>query len=147
MRPSFLLLSFALVVVSHGDPTALDDDDRPTDDTSTPAPTTNSTDDNTTLTAASLEQTDETDDETDDGPKRNRLFPKMPKCENFDLPCSILVFSVALVCFLAALACAMCYAMHNKRQQRQKLVPCDAYCTCPAHANHSSHFATRLESA
>ena len=89
-------------------------------------------DDNTTLTAASLEQTDETDDETDDGPKRNRLFPKMPKCENFDLPCSILVFSIALVCFLVALACALCYAMHNKRH---KLVPCDAYCTCPAHAN------------
>ena len=48
---------------------------------------------------------------------------------------------------LAAAACAVCYAMYNKRQQRQKLVPCDAYCTCPAHANHSSHFATRLESA
>ena len=101
-------------------------------------------DDNTTLTAASLEQTDETDDETDDGPKRNRLFPKMPKCENFDLPCSILVFSVALVCFLVAVVCTLCYAMHNKRH---KLVPCDAYCTCPAHANQSSHFATRLESA
>ena len=104
-------------------------------------------DDNTTLTAASLEQTDETDDETDDGPKRNRLFPKVPSCERFDLPCSILVYSVALVCFLVALACALCYAMYNKRQQRQKLVPCDAYCTCPAHANQSSHFATRLESA
>ena len=77
----------------------------------------------------------------------NRLFPKMPKCENFDLPCSILVFCVALVCFLVAVACTLCYAMNNKRQQRQKLVPCDAYCTCPAHANHSSHFATRLESA
>ena len=63
------------------------------------------------------------------------------------LKCSILVFSVALVCFLVAVACMLCYAMHNKRQQRQKLVPCDAYCTCPAHANHSSHFATRLESA
>ena len=89
-------------------------------------------DDNTTLTAASLEQTDETDDETDDGPKRNRLFPKMPKCENFDLPCSILVFSVALVCFLVAVVCTLCYAMHK---ERHKLVPCDAYCTCPAHAN------------
>ena len=42
-------------------------------------------DDNTTLTAASLEQTDETDDETDDGPKRNRLFPKVPRCRRFDL--------------------------------------------------------------
>ena len=108
MSRPFLLLSFALVVVSHGDPTAFDDDYRPTDDTST---------------------------------------PKMPKCENFDLPCSILVFSVALVCFLVAVACTLCYAMYNKRQQRQKLVPCDAYCTCPAHANQSSHFATRLESA
>ena len=100
--------------------------------------------DNTTRAAAALE---ETDDETDDGPKRNRLFPKVPSCERFDLACSILVFSVALVCFLVAVACTLCYAMHNKRQQRQKLVPCDAYCTCPAHANHSSHFATRLESA
>jgi len=71
----------------------------------------------------------------------------MPKCENFDLACSILVFSCCLVFFLAAVACTLCYAMHNKRQQRQKLVPCDAYCTCPAHANQSSHFATRLESA
>ena len=43
MRPPFLLLSFALVVVSHGDPTAFDDDYRPTDDTSTPVPTANST--------------------------------------------------------------------------------------------------------
>ena len=68
----------------------------------------------------------------------------LPKCENFDLPCSILVFSVALVCFLVAVVCTLCYAMHNKRH---KLVPCDAYCTCPAHANQSSHFATRLESA
>ena len=42
-------------------------------------------DDNTTLAAASLEQTDETDDETDDGPKRNRLFPKVPRCRRFDL--------------------------------------------------------------
>ena len=49
--------------------------------------------------------------------------------------CSILIFSVALVCFLVAVACTLCYAMYNKRQQRQKLVPCDAYCTCPAHAN------------
>ena len=91
------------------------------------------------------EESDETDDEREDD--RNRLFPKMPKCESFDLRCSILVFSVALGCFLVAVACTLCYAMHNKRQQRQKLVPCDAYCTCPAHANHSSHFATRLESA
>ena len=43
MRRPFLLLVFSLVVVSHGDPTAFDDDYRPTDDTSTPAPTTNST--------------------------------------------------------------------------------------------------------
>ena len=85
MRPLFLLLPFALIVASHGDPTAINDDHRPADDTSTPAPTTNSTDDNTTLTAASLEQTDETDDETDDGPKRNRLFPKVPRCRRFDL--------------------------------------------------------------
>ena len=92
MRRPFLLLVFSLVVVSHGDPTAFDDDYRPTDDTSTPAPTT-------------------------------------------------------ISCFLVAVACTLCYAMYNKRQQRQKLVPCDAYCTCPAHANHSSHFATRLESA
>ena len=129
MRPPFLLLPFALVVVSRGDPTAFDDDYRPTDDTSTP------------------EADDAHDGETDDGPKRNRLFPKVPRCERFDLPCSILVFSCCLVCFLVALACTLCYAMYNKRQQRQKLVPCDAYCTCPAHANHSSHFATRLESA
>ena len=97
MRRPFLLLVFSLVVVSHGDPTAFDDDNRPTDDTSTPA--------------------------------------------------RILVFSCCLVAFLFVVACALCYAMYNKRQQRQKLVPCDAYCTCPAHANHSSHFATRLESA
>ena len=147
MRRPFLLLVFSLVVVSHGDPTALDDDDRPADDTSTPAPTTNSTDDNTTLTAASLEQTDETDDETDDGPKRNRLFPKVPRCRRFDVPCSILVFSCCLVFFLFVVACALCYAMHNKIRKREKIVPCDAYCTCPAHANQSSHFATRLESA
>ena len=116
-RPFPLL--FALVVVSRGDPTAFDDDYRPADDTSTPVPTANSI-----------------DDETDDtGPTHNRLFPKVPSCERFDLPCSILVYSVALVCFLVALACALCYAMHNKRQQREKLVPCDAYCTCPAHAN------------
>ena len=63
------------------------------------------------------------------------------------MDCSILIFSVALVCFLVAVACTLCYAMHNKHQQRQKLVPCDAFCTCPAHANQSSHFATRLESA
>ena len=75
------------------------------------------------------------DETADAGPKHNRLFPKVPSCERFDLPCSILVYSVALVCFLVALACALCYAMHNKRQQREKLVPCDAYCTCPAHAN------------
>ena len=92
-------------------------------------------DDNTTLAALAAalegrEESDETDDKTEED--RNRLFPKMPKCENFDLPCSILVFSIALVCFLVALACALCYAMHNKRH---KLVPCDAYCTCPAHAN------------
>ena len=43
MRPPFLLLPFALVVVSHGDPSAINDDHRPADDTSTPAPTTNST--------------------------------------------------------------------------------------------------------
>ena len=91
------------------------------------------------------EEGDETDDEREDD--RNRLFPKMPKCESFDLACSILVFSVALGCFLVAVACTLCYAMYNKHQQRQKLVPCDAYCTCPAHANQSSHFATRLESA
>ena len=107
-------------------------------------------DDNTTLAAAAAalegrEEGDETDDEREDD--RNRLFPKMPKCENFDLRCSILVFSCCLVAFLFVVACALCYAMYNKRQQRQKLVPCDAYCTCPAHANHSSHFATRLESA
>ena len=107
-------------------------------------------DDNTTLTAAAAalegrEESDETDDETEED--RNRLFPKLPSCERFDLPCSILVFSCCLVLFLFVVACALCYAMHNKRQQRQKLVPCDAYCTCPAHANHSSHFATRLESA
>ena len=93
-------------------------------------------DDNTTLTAAALEENDDAyDDETDDGRRRNRLFPKVPRCERFDVPCSILVFSVALVCFLVAVACTLCYAMHNKRQQREKLVPCDAYCTCPAHAN------------
>ena len=107
-------------------------------------------DDNTTLTAAAAalegrEESDETDDETEED--RNRLFPKLPSCERFDLPCSILVFSCCLVLFLFVVACALCYAMHNKRQQRQKLVPCDAYCTCPAHANQSSHFATRLESA
>ena len=84
---------------------------------------------NTTRAAAAL------DDETDDtGPTHNRLFPKVPRCQRFD-DCSILVFSIALVCFLVALACALCYAMYNKRQQREKLVPCDAYCTCPAHAN------------
>ena len=109
-------------------------------------------DDNTTLAAAAAalegrEGSDETDDETEDGPKRNRLFPKVPRCKRFDLPCSILIFSCCLVFFLAAVACTLCYAMYNKRQQRQKLVPCDAYCTCPAHANQSSHFATRLESA
>ena len=83
-------------------------------------------DDNTTLTAAALEENDDAyDDETDDGRRRNRLFPKVP-----------LVFSCCLVFVLAALACAVCYAMHNKsRRKRQKLVPCDAYCTCPAHAN------------
>ena len=43
MRPLFLLLPFALIVASHGDPTAINDDHRPADDTSTPAPTTNST--------------------------------------------------------------------------------------------------------
>ena len=75
------------------------------------------------------------DYETDDGPRRNRLFPEVPRCERFDLPCSILVFSCSLVFFLFVVACALCYAMHNKRQQREKLVPCDAYCTCPAHAN------------
>ena len=95
-------------------------------------------DDNTTLAALAAalegrEESDETDDKTEED--RNRLFPKMPKCENFDLPCSILVFSVALVCFLVALACTLCYAMHNKSRKREKLVPCDAYCTCPAHAN------------
>ena len=99
---------------------------------------------NTTRAAAALE---ETDGETDDGPKRNRLFPKVPRCQRFDLRCSILVFCCCLVSFLVAVACTLCYAMYNKRQQRQKLVPCDAYCTCPAHANQSSHFATRLESA
>ena len=83
---------------------------------------------NTTRAAAAL------DDETDDTGPHNRLFPKVPRCQRFD-DCSILVFSIALVCFLVALACALCYAMHNKRQQREKLVPCDAYCTCPAHAN------------
>ena len=41
-RPLPLLL-FVMVVVSHGDPTAFDDDYRPTDDTSTPVPTANST--------------------------------------------------------------------------------------------------------
>ena len=142
MRRPFLLLVFSLVVVSHGDPTAFDDDYRPTDDTSTPVPTAN-WNDNTTRAAAR----EETDDETDDGPKRNRLFPKVPRCKRFDLPCSILIFSCCLVFFLAAVACTLCYAMYNKNQQRQKLVPCDAYCTCPAHANQSSHFATRLESA
>ena len=75
------------------------------------------------------------DETAEAGPKHNRLFPKVPSCERFDLPCSILVYSVALVCFLVALACTLCYAMYNKRQQREKLVPCDAYCTCPAHAN------------
>ena len=86
MRPPFLLIPFALFVASHGDPTAFDDDYRPTDDTSTPVPRPGVfADDNTTLTAASLEQTDETDDETDDGPKRNRLFPKVPRCRRFDL--------------------------------------------------------------
>ena len=35
MRRPFLLLVFSLVVVSHGDPTAFDDDYRPTDDTTT----------------------------------------------------------------------------------------------------------------
>ena len=84
-------------------------------------------------------------DETEDD--HNPLFPKIPRCRQFDLECSILVFACCLVSFLAASACAVCYAMYNKRQQRQKLVPCDAYCTCPAHANHSPHFATRLESA
>ena len=107
-------------------------------------------DDNTTLAALAAalegrEESDETDDETEED--RNRLFPKIPRCRQFDLECSILVFACCLVFFLAASACAVCYAMHNKRQQRQKLVPCDAYCTCPAHANQSSHFATRLESA
>ena len=63
------------------------------------------------------------------------MFPEVPRCERFDLSCSILVCSVALVCFLVALACALCYAMHNKSRKRQKLVPCDAYCACPAHAN------------
>ena len=82
-------------------------------------------DDNTTLTAAALEDNDDAyDDETDDDRRRNRLFPKVP-----------LVFSCCLVFVLAALACAVCYAMHNKSRKKQKLVPCDAYCTCPAHAN------------
>ena len=82
-------------------------------------------DDNTTLTAAALEENDDAyDEETDDGRRRNRLFPKVP-----------LVFSCCLAFVLAASACAMGYAMHNKNQKRQKLVPCDAYCTCPAHAN------------
>ncbi len=107
-------------------------------------------DDNTTLTGPTAafegrEESDETDDETEDD--RNRLFPKMPTCEKFDIPCSILVFSCCLAFFLFVVACTLCYAMYNKHQQRQKLVPCDAYCTCPAHANQSSHFATRLESA
>ena len=82
-------------------------------------------DDNTTLAVAALEENDDAyDDETDDGRRRNRLFPKVP-----------LVFSCCLVFVLAASACAMGYAMHNKSQKRQKIVPCDAYCTCPAHAN------------
>ena len=83
-------------------------------------------DDNTTLTAAALEETDDAyDDETDDGRRRNRLFPKVP-----------LVFGCFLVAFLFVVACVLCYAMHNKsRRKRQKLVPCDAYCTCPAKAN------------
>ena len=82
-------------------------------------------DDNTTLAAAALEENDDAyDDETDDGRRRNRLYPKVP-----------LVFSCCLVFVLAASACAMGYAMHNKSRRRQKLVPCDAYCTCPAHAN------------
>ena len=82
-------------------------------------------DDNTTLTAAALEENDDAyDDETDDGRRRNRLFPKVP-----------LVFSCCLVFVLAASACAVCYAIHNKSRKRQKLVPCDPYCTCPAHAN------------
>ena len=82
-------------------------------------------DDNTTLAAAALEENDDAyDDKTDDDRRRNRLFPKVP-----------LVFSCCLVFVLAALACAVCYAMHNKSRKKQKLVPCDAYCTCPAHAN------------
>ena len=139
MRPSFLLLSFALVVVSHGDPTALDDDDRPADDTSTPAPTTNST--------PAPRPTADPDD------SRSGFWARrLARCKKASSRCVwtvaiFLVFSIALVTFLVAVACTLCYAMNNKRQQRQKLVPCDAYCTCPAHANQSSHFATRLESA